>query len=40
MNEEQDDVYLEPMVELSSDSETSLDNDSGSIEVTICKSGC
>lgn len=40
MNEEQDDVYLEPMVELSSDSETNLDHDSDSIEVTICKSGC
>lgn len=40
MNEERDDVYLEPMVELSSDSETSLDANGQEVKVVICESGC
>lgn len=38
MNEERDDVYLEPMVELSSDSEAGADGDP--VQVVICVSGC
>jgi hypothetical protein len=40
MSEERDDVYLEPTIELSSDSETSLDSNGQEIKVVICESGC
>lgn len=40
MNEERDDVYLEPMVELSSDSDTMLDGGGEPVQVIICVSGC
>jgi hypothetical protein len=39
MAEERDDVYLEPTVELSSDSETSLQQGQ-EVKVVICESGC
>ena len=39
MEDYNDDVYLEPTVELSSDTATAV-GESQQIEVIICKSGC
>ena len=38
--ESNDEVYLEPTVELSSDDGAALDSGSDSVDVIICVSGC